>query len=198
MNRFFSHKVAYQLAQGLSKRTYSTLRSTSINTTKTSIYLGGGIALVSAFAWKSIGTIDNEIDEKKIQEGKSIAKETGSGKKENEAKKEAVGRGNVQTKVPAEEGAPKTKSEVMANEEAEQTKSNKTENRETPQKGSDNSEIKWGNQFLKPISSGPCGREFKDAFSLVLSSLDLKGADTIKKLEALRRCLNDHPDITKE
>lgn len=198
MNRFFNKKVVNQFSQSLSKRTYSTLRSVSTKS-GASIYLGGAAALVSAIAWSSIDTIDNEVDKKKIQEGKEIAEHTGSSEKEDEAKKEAVGRGNVKTKVPAESGTPTTQSEAAANDEAEQAKESLSGSKNKKlQKSSDESEIKWGNKFLKPISSGACGGEFKDAFSVLFSSSDLKSSDTIKKLDALRRCLKDHPEISND
>lgn len=195
MNRFFNKKVAYQFARGLSKRTYATLRSASAKP-GAGIYLGSA-ALVSAIAWTSIGTIENEVDKKKVQEGKTIAEHTGSSQKEEEAKKEAVGRGNVKTKVPAESGTPTTQSEALANEEAEQTKESLS-GIDKLQKSSNESEIKWDNRFLKPISSGACGGEFKDAFSVLFSSSDLKSSDNIKKLDALRRCLKDHPEISED
>lgn len=198
MNRFFNKKVVNQFSQSLPKRTYSTLRSASTKS-GAGIYLGGAAALVSAIAWTSIDTIDNEVDKKKIQEGKDIAEHSGSSQKENEAKKEAVGRGNVKTKVPAESGTPTTQSEAAANDEAEQTKESISGSKNKKlQNSSDESEIKWGNKFLKPISSGACGGEFKDAFSVLFSSSDLKSSDTIKKLDALRRCLKDHPEISND
>lgn len=198
MNRFFNNKVVHQFSQGLSKRAYSTLRSASTKS-GTGIYLGSAAALISAIAWKSIDTIDNEVDKKKIEEGKFIAEHTGSSQKKDEAKKEAVGRGNVKTKVPAESGTPTTQSEATANEEAEQTKESLSgKKNEKLQKSSDESEIKWDNKYLKPISSGACGGEFKDAFSVLFSSSDLKSSDIIKKLDALRRCLKDHPEISKD
>ncbi|CUM57601.1 unnamed protein product [Debaryomyces tyrocola] len=197
MNRFFNNKVVHQFSQGLSKRAYSTLRSASLKP-GTGIYLGSAAALVSAIAWTSIDTIENEVDKKKIEEGKSIAEHTGSGQKEAEAKKEAVGRGNVKTKVPAEEGSPTTQSEATANEEAEQTKKSLAGSKNEKLQTSSESGIKWDNKFLKPISSGVCGGEFKDAFSVLFSSSDLKSSDVIEKLDALRRCLKDHPEISKD
>lgn len=198
MNRIFNNKAVHQFSQGLSKRTYSTLRSASTKS-GAGIYLGGAAALVSAIAWTSIDTIDNEVDKKKIQEGKNIAENTGSNQKEDEAKKEAVGRGNVKTKIPAESSTPTTQSEAAANDEAEQTKESLSGSKdEKLQKGSDESEIKWGNKFLKPISSGACGGEFKDAFSVLFSNSDLKSSDTFKKLDALRRCLKEHPEISND
>ena len=198
MNRFFNNKVVHQFSQGLSKRAYSTLRFAN-RKSGISIYLGGAAAFVSAIAWTPIYTIDNEVDKRKVEEGKIIAEHTGSTQKEDEAKKEAVGRGNVKTKVAAESGTPTTRSEATSNEEAEQTMQTLSGSKnEKRSKSSDESEIKWDNKFLKPISSGACGGEFKDVFSVIFSSSDLKGYDTTKKLDALRRCLKDHPEISKD
>ncbi|CUM57043.1 uncharacterized protein AC631_05527 [Debaryomyces fabryi] len=198
MNRFFSNKVTHQFALSLSKRSHSTVRTISTKLGST-IYLGGAAALVSAIAWTSIYKIDNEVDKKKIEEGKSIAEHTGSSQKVDEAKKQAVGRGKVSTKVPPQENEPETKSEIESDQEAEQTKTSLAGSKnEKLQKGSNDSEVKWDNKILKPISSGACGGQFKDVFSALLSSSDLKGSDTIKKLEALRRCLKEHSEILKD
>lgn len=198
MNRFFSNKVTHQFALSLSKRSHSTVRTINAKPGST-IYLGAAAALASAIAWTSINTIDNEVDKKKIEEGKSIAEHTGSSQKVDEAKKQAVGRGKVSTKVPPQENEPETKSEIESDQEAEQTKSGlKGSKNEKLQKSSNESEVKWDNKILKPISSGACGGQFKDVFSALLSSSDLKGSDTTKKLEALRHCLKDHSEILKD
>lgn len=195
MNRFFSQKITHQFALRLWKRSYSTVFSMSAKP-GSSIYLGGAAALVSGVAWTSLDTIDNEVDKKKIEEGKAIAEHTGSDQKVDEAKKQAVGRGKVKTKVPPEENIPETKSEIESNQEAEQTKSSLADNKkEKPQKGSNESEVKWDNKILKPISSGVCGGQFKGVLSALLSDSDLKGSGTIKKLEELRSCLKDHSEI---
>mmetsp|Transcript_6959 Transcript_6959/g.6924 ORF Transcript_6959/g.6924 Transcript_6959/m.6924 type:complete len:200 (-) Transcript_6959:184-783(-) len=199
MNRFFNQKVIPQFALRLSKRSYSTAFSISARPISSIYFSVAAATLVSAIAWTSLDTIDNEVDKKKIEEGKAIAEHTGSNQKVDEAKKQAVGRGKVSTKVPPEENAPETKSEIESNQEAEQTKSSLAGSKnEKPQKGSNDPEVKWDNKILKPISSGACGGQFKDVFSALLSDSDLKGSDTIKKLEELRGCLKDHSEILKD
>lgn len=54
---------------------------------------------------------------REYEEGKSIAEHTGSSQKVDEAKKQAVGRGKVSTKVPPQENEPETKSEIESDQE---------------------------------------------------------------------------------
>lgn len=194
--KFVTRKLTGQSASCHSRRGFSTQGSGTAKfaskVSRTGAYLGAGM-LVPALAWKPVA-IENEVDEKKVEEGKAIAKHTGSSQKEDETKKEAVGRGNVTTKVPAEESDPVTTSEATANAEAAQAKVSVASQNNDASKGPD-THIKWDNSYMKPLSNGPCGGEFKDVFAAVYAHADLKAPDTVKKLEKLRGCLNDHPEI---
>lgn len=60
-------------------------------------------------------------------------------------------------------------------------------------------EINWDCPCLGGMAHGPCGEEFKEAFScFVYSETEPKGMDCIKKFEAMRTCFKQHPEHYKE
>lgn len=60
-------------------------------------------------------------------------------------------------------------------------------------------EINWDCPCLGGMAHGPCGEEFKEAFScFVYSETEPKGIDCIKKFEAMRTCFRQHPEHYKE
>lgn len=60
-------------------------------------------------------------------------------------------------------------------------------------------EINWDCPCLGGMAHGPCGEEFKEAFScFVFSETEPKGIDCIKKFEAMRTCFKQHPEHYKE
>lgn len=60
-------------------------------------------------------------------------------------------------------------------------------------------EINWDCPCLGGMAHGPCGEEFKAAFScFVYSESEPKGIDCIQKFEAMRNCFREHPEHYKE
>lgn len=60
-------------------------------------------------------------------------------------------------------------------------------------------EINWDCPCLGGMAHGPCGEEFKEAFScFVYSETEPKGIDCITKFEAMRTCFKQHPEHYKE
>lgn len=60
-------------------------------------------------------------------------------------------------------------------------------------------EINWDCPCLGGMAHGPCGEEFKEAFScFVFSETEPKGIDCIKKFENMRSCFKKHPEDYKE
>lgn len=63
----------------------------------------------------------------------------------------------------------------------------------------DTGEINWDCPCLGGMAHGPCGEEFKQAFScFVFSKLEPQGIDCIDKFEKMRQCFKQHPDHYKE
>jgi len=57
-------------------------------------------------------------------------------------------------------------------------------------------EINWDCPCLGGMAHGPCGEEFKAAFScFVYSTEDPKGVDCIEKFKGMQTCFQQHPDI---
>ncbi|CAN3504408.1 hypothetical protein DICA1_F24322 [Diutina catenulata] len=73
---------------------------------------------------------------------------------------------------------------------------------EAEQKGAydpETGEINWDCPCLGGMAHGPCGEEFKEAFScFVYSETEPKGIDCIKKFETMRSCFKRHPDHYKD
>lgn len=57
-------------------------------------------------------------------------------------------------------------------------------------------EINWDCPCLGGMAHGPCGEQFKAAFScFVFSKEDPKGMDCIEHFKTMQTCFRDHPDI---
>ncbi|KAI5950447.1 MNN9 [Candida theae] len=60
-------------------------------------------------------------------------------------------------------------------------------------------EINWDCPCLGGMAHGPCGEEFKEAFScFIYSETEPKGIDCIKKFENMRTCFKKYPEHYKE
>lgn len=60
-------------------------------------------------------------------------------------------------------------------------------------------EINWDCPCLGGMANGPCGEEFKTAFScFVYSQAEPKGVDCIEKFSAMQDCFRRHPDVYAE
>lgn len=93
---------------------------------------------------------------------------------------------NEQTPVVASEGATATGGAGALESEAAQQGAF---NEET-------GEINWDCPCLGGMAHGPCGEEFKAAFScFVYSKEEPKGVDCIEKFKGMQDCFRAHPDI---
>jgi len=60
----------------------------------------------------------------------------------------------------------------------------------------DTGEINWDCPCLGGMAHGPCGPEFREAFScFVYSEKDPKGIDCVEKFKAMQDCFRAHPDV---
>ncbi|ODV89634.1 hypothetical protein CANCADRAFT_32822 [Tortispora caseinolytica NRRL Y-17796] len=73
---------------------------------------------------------------------------------------------------------------------------------EQDQKGAydpETGEINWDCPCLGGMADGPCGEEFKAAFScFVYSESDPKGVDCIEKFQAMQSCFRKYPEVYAE
>lgn len=60
-------------------------------------------------------------------------------------------------------------------------------------------EINWDCPCLGGMAHGPCGPQFKEAFScFVHSDKEPKGVDCIEKFKGMQECFREHPDVYGE
>lgn len=60
-------------------------------------------------------------------------------------------------------------------------------------------EINWDCPCLGGMAHGPCGMQFREAFScFVFSEQEPKGIDCIEKFKAMQDCFREHPDVYAE
>ncbi|KAG1802742.1 uncharacterized protein HD556DRAFT_1332061 [Suillus plorans] len=60
-------------------------------------------------------------------------------------------------------------------------------------------EINWDCPCLGGMAHGPCGPEFREAFScFVYSEQEPKGIDCVEKFKAMQTCFREHPDVYGE
>lgn len=56
--------------------------------------------------------------------------------------------------------------------------------------------INWDCPCLGGMAYGPCGQQFREAFScFVYSEADPKGIDCVEKFKAMQDCFREHPDV---
>lgn len=124
-----------------------------------------------------------ETAKEKLHEAKDAAKE-----KAHEAKDAAKEKAS-EAKDAAKEKASEAKGAAAGGDDAEQ------KGAYDPETG----EINWDCPCLGGMAHGPCGEEFKEAFScFVYSETDPKGIDCIKKFENMRSCFKRHPEHYKD
>lgn len=60
-------------------------------------------------------------------------------------------------------------------------------------------EINWDCPCLGGMAHGPCGLQFREAFScFVFSEQEPKGIDCIEKFRLMQECFREHPDVYGE
>jgi intermembrane space import and assembly protein 40 len=60
-------------------------------------------------------------------------------------------------------------------------------------------EINWDCPCLGGMAHGPCGMQFREAFScFVFSEQEPKGIDCVAKFKAMQDCFREHPDVYAE
>ncbi|XP_006907239.1 mitochondrial intermembrane space import and assembly protein 40 [Pteropus alecto] len=59
-----------------------------------------------------------------------------------------------------------------------------------------NGDINWNCPCLGGMASGPCGEQFKSAFSCFhYSTEDVKGSDWVDQFRAMQDCMQKYPDL---
>jgi hypothetical protein len=122
-----------------------------------------------------------------VSEGKDVAftGSASSGSSESESTAEKVSESE-----PQDSG-----SEAAASESPEGQSASHSQAAYNPETG----EINWDCPCLGGMAHGPCGAEFRDAFSCFVHSEDEpKGINCVEKFKAMQSCFREHPDIYGE
>merc|ERR1712002_327334 len=62
-----------------------------------------------------------------------------------------------------------------------------------------NGDINWNCPCLGGMAVGPCGVEFREAFSCFhYSEADPKGSDCIEKFSEMQKCMQSYPELIEE
>ena len=104
---------------------------------------------------------------------------------------------NPKSPDPRDPNAPTTVS--ISQEQATQPSDPESLQQEAAQQGAFNEEtgeINWDCPCLGGMAYGPCGQEFRDAFScFVYSDKEPKGIDCIENFEKMQTCFRAHPEV---
>ncbi|RCH82307.1 Oxidoreductase [Rhizopus stolonifer] len=80
--------------------------------------------------------------------------------------------------------------------ETESTPTESTENDQSAAFNPETGEINWDCPCLGGMAQGPCGEQFKAAFScFVYSEAEPKGLDCVEKFKDMQDCFRRHPDV---
>jgi intermembrane space import and assembly protein 40 len=91
--------------------------------------------------------------------------------------------------------APETTEEEQQPAEADGALDSEVKGAYDPETG----EINWDCPCLGGMANGPCGEEFKAAFScFVYSEADPKGIDCIEKFKGMQDCFREYPEVYSE
>jgi mitochondrial intermembrane space import and assembly protein 40 len=105
---------------------------------------------------------------------------------------ESVSSENASTSVSGQSGTPLDTASPATAELEEEAEGEGAFNPET-------GEINWDCPCLGGMAHGPCGPEFREAFScFVFSKEEPKGMDCIEKFQGMRDCFQQHPDVYKD
>ncbi|KAG0743922.1 hypothetical protein G6F57_009856 [Rhizopus arrhizus] len=89
----------------------------------------------------------------------------------------------------------------VTEEEINRASTEETTKQEEPKEQSaafnpETGEINWDCPCLGGMAQGPCGEDFKAAFScFVFSEAEPKGIDCVDKFKAMQDCFRRHPDV---
>lgn len=143
---------------------------------------------------KAIRTDEKKAFEKaEEKEGQKQQQQQEHAERKEDQPKTSLKEGDLSSGDPKPDG--KTKAEGKGKNEGEGEGEGKQEAAFNPDTG----EINWDCPCLGGMAHGPCGEEFKEAFScFVFSETEPKGIDCIKKFENMRSCFKRYPENYKD
>ncbi|KAL6934018.1 uncharacterized protein HGUI_00792 [Hanseniaspora guilliermondii] len=135
---------------------------------------------------------DNAVEDTKVLEEENLVNEQSS-------QEEAESTDNQEQPI-VEEETPSTE-ETASDEkpQAEETGEEAVDPSAGPAYNPETGEINWDCPCLGGMAHGPCGEEFKSAFScFIYSEAEPKGVDCVEKFQGMQECFKKHPEIYAE
>ncbi|SPO01532.1 related to Mitochondrial intermembrane space import and assembly protein 40 [Cephalotrichum gorgonifer] len=150
-------------------------------------------------------TVDKVIDQKrkeiearaKEREAKEAAKRAAAEEKERlEAKAKAQAADAAPTTPAVEAETAADAAPVPAADDGSAQPQQENDPTQQAAYNPETGEINWDCPCLGGMAHGPCGEQFRDAFScFVHSEEEPKGMDCIDKFQAMQDCFRQHPDV---
>lgn len=166
---------------------YMSTRPATLNKTKFAV---GTSLVASLLLLLPFAVVGNDTNTEKVENDIKFAQEEAEQVKQTITTQEAP-------KLESE-SVPEPETTQPETEESEQSEDSE-ENHQAAAFNPETGEINWDCPCLGGMAHGPCGEEFKAAFScFVYSETEPKGIDCITKFEAMRTCFKQHPEHYKE
>lgn len=171
-------------SSALKRNFYSTSSNTSSTSNKSKILIPASILLLAAGSLISLNSSTIKL-ESKSEKTKTTTTNTDT---------------NTTSTIKENETFPS--SDEQSVQSAEKNLEEKLEESQEEQSGAYNpetGEINWDCPCLGGMANGPCGEDFKAAFScFVYSEEEPKGIDCIEKFKAMQDCFRKYPEIYSE
>ena len=136
---------------------------------------------------------ENLVNEQSAQEEATSAAEETIEKEATPAAEETI----EKEATPAAEEA--TEKEATPAAEENSTEAGAVDPSAGPAYNPETGEINWDCPCLGGMAHGPCGEEFKTAFScFIYSEAEPKGVDCVEKFQGMQECFKKHPEVYAE
>lgn len=142
---------------------------------------------------------DKAVEDTKVLEEENLANEQSSHEAE---KTDDQPEPKAEDETPSVEANPVTEGEDSSAKElpaAEQSGEEAADPSAGPAYNPETGEINWDCPCLGGMAHGPCGEEFKSAFScFIYSEAEPKGVDCVEKFQGMQECFKKHPEVYAE
>lgn len=170
-------------SSALKRNFYSTSSNTSSTSNKSKILIPASILLLAAGSLISLNSSTIKL-ESKSEKTKTTTTNTNT---------------NTTRTIKENETFPSDEQSVQSAEKNLEEKLEKSQEEQSGAYNPETGEINWDCPCLGGMANGPCGEDFKAAFScFVYSEEEPKGIDCIEKFKAMQDCFRKYPEIYSE
>ncbi|EPT04466.1 hypothetical protein FOMPIDRAFT_1021754 [Fomitopsis schrenkii] len=166
----------------------SSPRSTAVTRpSRTGAVIAGSAVVATYLAWRTL-----QGDKIALDSVAAAPKHAAAGAKATDASDAATGAPEPQSEETSIEESLTGSADLLEQAEEESESSGGAFNPAT-------GEINWDCPCLGGMAHGPCGIQFREAFScFVFSEKEPKGIDCVEKFKAMQDCFREHPDVYGE